>query len=101
FRADGGREVLRGDFYDEVLVEQLKIFREVRVDDEAEQRARDDEADRRERPRDFTVERALLPERNDEPEDGGHAEQEDHVVCEREDEREREEPDVLALEREV
>ena len=84
-----------------MLVEQLKIFREVRVDDEAEQRADDDEADREERARDLAVERALLPERHAEPEDGGHAEQEDHVVREREDERERQEPDVLALEQKM
>ena len=85
-----------------MLVEQLKIFREVRVDDEAEQRADDDEADRHERTRDLAVlQRAFLPERHAEPEDGGHAEQEDHVVREREDERERKEPDVLALEQKV
>src|SRR5205085_6722812 len=94
-RAYGGREVLRSDLYDEVLVEQLKIFREVRVDDEAEQRADDDEADRHERTRDLAVlQRAFLPERHAEPEVGGHAEQEDHVVREHEDERERQEPDV-------
>ena len=84
-----------------MFVEQLNVVWEVRVDDEAERRSRQHQADRDERPHDLAVECALLPHGHEEPEERRRAEQEDHVVCEREQEGERQEPDVLALKQKV
>ena len=73
----------------------MEVVREVGVDDEAEERAQCDQYDG------LPLDAPFSPEDDRRPHEARHDEQREHVVGEREDEREREEPPVLALEEEV